>query len=180
MKVSNARTAGNYITKYLSKEHKEWNHRMKATRNLGLNTLRAALHQFDQSIVEALTWRAPNSNMNLSLIKTHMVPLGLLRSVAKRQLYLMKFKARQLDFKELITSNCSTYMKMLSSVRSGQRPDRMDSSEFYDWVSDFLPVQKGYSDTKAIIANVAIGTIFPRDKSRVFPTKIGANNIGYS
>jgi hypothetical protein len=179
MKVSTPRTSGFYITKYLSKEHKEWHHRMKATRNLGINTLRAALSQLDQMTVEALTWRAPSSTTNLFLMRIHMVPLGLLRSVAKRQLYLMKFRQKQLTLSELITSNSSTFTKMLSSVRSGARPDRMDSSQFYDWVSQLLPEQIGYSDTKALIANTFIGTIFPREKLRVKSIKIGANEIGH-
>ena len=52
MKISIPRVAGHYITKYLSKEHKEWHHRMKATRNLGMKTLKAETEGFNAIVKE--------------------------------------------------------------------------------------------------------------------------------
>lgn len=178
MKVSTPRIAGSYITKYLSKEHKEWHHRMKATRNLGMNTLKRKLRELPPVVVEALTWRAKESSLNLSLMRTHSVPLGLLRSLAKQEHYLNQFRSRQLDLKTLLTVNTEIFIKMLSSARLGARPDRMDSSEFYDWVGKLLPDQIGYSRQRLITAHAALSTTFKPEKNVVQHVKIGGNNIG--
>ena len=178
MKVSTQRTAGQYITKYLSKEHKEWHHRMKATRNLGMKRLKQLLQETDQKVVEALTWRAFQSTLNLILMQTHTVPLGLLRSVAKQQSYLNKFKSNQMDLRELLSSNSGVFMKMLMSVKNGARPDRMDSSEFYDWVGKLLQGQKDYCKTRQLVAHTYIGTEYPPVKRIRNHVKIGGNEIG--
>ena len=177
MKVSVPRTAGAYITKYLSKEHKEWHHRMKATRNLGMMRLRQKLKTMNVSEIEALTWRAKSSSMNISLMTTHSVPLGLLRSEAKRQNYLNRFRLKLMDLRELLASNYGIFSKMLWSVRNGQRPDRMDSQQFYDWVGRLLPGVKGYSDMRLLAAHANIAMDFPRNKKNIKPVKIGANEI---
>ena len=180
MKISVPRTAGLYITKYLAKEHREWHHRMKATRNLGMRKLRQTLESLDETMIEALTWRAENSNTNLSLMTIHSCPLGLLRSEAKRRSYLLRFRSNRLDLKTLLTSNSGIFNRMLSSVTNGARPERMDSFQFFDWVGEFLPVQKGYSRTKQIIAHTYLASIFPPDKNRVQHTNLGGNEIGHS
>ena len=180
MKVSVPRTAGYYITKYLSKEHKEWHHRMKATRNLGMVTLKRTIAMLDQTVVEALTWRPKKSSTNISLMMIHSVPLGLVRSEAKRRNYLLRFRRNQLDLMELLKPNYEIFKKMLCSVRSGVRPDRMDSSDFYDWVGQHLPDPRGYSRTRLLAAHTYLSITFPVDKSRVNHTKIGGNDIGHT
>ena len=180
MRINTARSAGHYITKYLSKDHKEWHHRMKATRNLGMTKLKSLLRIVDPMVVEALSWRPIDSKSNLSLSQIHSVPLGLVRLEAKRQNFLNRFRSKRLDLKELIKPNFNVFSGMLQSVRNGDRPDRMDSSEFYDWVSEHLPDQRGYSRTRILIAHTLLGTVFPRLDMRIEHVKIGANKIGYS
>ena len=180
MAVSTARVAGHYITKYLSKEHKEWHHRVKSTRNLGMTRLKMILRTMNPRIVEPLAWRPKKSNLNNLLMRTHIVPLGLLRSEAKRMDYLNKFRERQLDIQILLQNNYGIFNRMLSSVRSGARPERMDSSEFYDWVGKHLPEIKGYCETRLIAAHTAIASFFPPERRQILPVKIGANDIGYS
>ncbi len=180
MKVSTPRTAGAYITKYLSKEHKEWHHRMKATRNLGMNKLIGVIATMSPTVVEALTWRAISSNLNCSLIRTTSVPQGLMRSIAKRQHYLTKFRRGQLELTEVLQSNFGLFTRMLKSVQSGMRPERMDSSAFFDWVGGLLPVQKGYSKERQIAANCALAISFPMEQKITKHIKIGANERGYT
>ena len=181
MKVSVPRVAGAYITKYLSKEHKEWHHRMKATRNLGMQKLKAMLEMLEQTTIEALSWRPEKSSLNRSLMMTHTVPLGLLRSEAKRMNYFRKYRDCRLDLRDLLNVNSSVFNRMLWSVQDGQRPDRMDSSEYFDWVGRLLPAERGYSKYRQIAAHVAVAAYFPPEESRVFNhVKIGANNFGYS
>jgi hypothetical protein len=180
LKVSVPRVAGFYITKYLQKGHKEWKHRMKATRNLGMNRLKKVISRLSQEKVEALTWRPENSDLNLSLTRTHSAPLGLVRSLAKQRLYLLKFLQNQMDLKMLLTSNSDAYKMMLSSVRSGARPDRMHSSEFFDWIGQFLPEEEGYCRDKLIKAHSSLVLYFPPQSRDVNHVKIGANKRGYT
>ena len=176
MKVSTARVAGSYITKYMSKDFKEWQHRMKATRNLGMNRIQKIISILPMVQLEALSWRAESSELNHSLMMIHTVPLGLIRRLAKTQIYYLKYKERQLDIRECLTSNSGIFTKMLNSVRAGARPERMLSSEFYDWVSQFHPDQKGYCRYRQIAAHAALGKDFPIVK-RVKHRKLGANVI---
>ena len=177
MKVSTPKAAGHYITKYLAKEHREWHHRMKATRNLGMKKLRLTIQKLQLDQVEALAWRAPNSELNHSLMMTHNIPLGLVRSLAKRQVFLIKYMHNQLDLTELLQSNSQIFTRMLMSVRSGIRPDRMDSCQFYDWVSQLLPAQKGYCEKRQLSAHLELGKYFPHIAKRVKSVKQGANDI---
>ena len=139
MKVSVPRVAGAYITKYLSKEHKEWHHRMKATRNLGMVKLKQIVAQMSLETATALSWRPLKSDTNYSVMMIHSVPIGLLRQLAKQQVFLIQYKHGLLGLKTLLRSNLGVFQKMLMSVKDGARPDRMDSMDFYDWVGQFLP-----------------------------------------
>ena len=177
MKVSTTRVAGVYITKYLSKEYKEWHHRMRATRNLGVVRLKKIIKQMLPTVVEALTWRAESSSLNNSLMMTHTVPLGLLRSEAKQINFLNMYKAKRLDLTRLLRSNYGIFSKMLWSVRNGQRPDRMDSSDYFDWVGRLLPAQEGYCKKKLIAAHCAIANYYPVERRMPPPTKLGGNEI---
>lgn len=177
MKVRVPRVAGNYMMKYLSKEHKEWHHRVKATRNLGMKRLKHLLKMMNPSIVEALSWRPEKSSLNISLMKIHSVPQGLMRLEARRQNFFHKYHHNQLDFKDLITSNTAIFTRMLQSVEGGARPDRMNSSDFYDWVGAHQVVPKEYSEPRLIAAHVEMARYYPPDKMRVNAVKIGANQI---
>ena len=167
MKVRTPRAAGAYVTKYMSKEHKEWHHRMKCTRNLGMTRLKAALRKMETSVVEALTWRPENSELNHSLMRIHTVPLGLMRSIAKQEHFYRLYIEKQLDLKTLLTSNYGVFSDMLKSVRSGIRPERMDSHQFYDWVQSLLPEERGYCKKRQIAAHCALSSLFPRVVKRV-------------
>lgn len=175
MKVSTPRVAGAYITKYISKDFKEWHHRMKATRNLGMQRIKRVISTLPMNQLEALSWRAPNSELNHSLMTIHSVPLGLLRSLTQSQIYYRKYINRELDIQSLLASNSGIFTQMLKSVQSGARPERMRSSEFYDWVARFLPDPKGYCKYRQIAAHTALSKDFPLVKRRVEHTKIGGN-----
>ena len=179
MKVAPPRIAGIYITKYLTKEHKEWHHRMKCTRNLGLTKVRNLINKLTLDQAISLTWRAETSASNLSLMKIHSAPLGLIRSLAKRKVFLEKYRLNRLDLTELITSSYPTFSRMLSSVRAGVRPDRMHSSEFFDWLGQYLPEQTGYSEKKLLRVHWLLAEHFPPEKDKHNHVKIGGNNIGY-
>jgi hypothetical protein len=173
------RVVGAYITKYLQKEFKEWNHRVKATRNLGLQRLKATIAKLTLDQAMALSWRAKTYSLNLSVLKIHTVPQGLVRQLAKQQVYFRQFQSGQLDSTTLLKINESVYTKMLSSVRNGVLPYRMRSQEFYEWVVALLPDQSGYSDEKFVQAQHILADYWPPPPPPTKRVSQGGNNIGH-
>lgn len=181
MRIAPAYVAGAYITKYLQKEHKQWKHRMKATRNLGMTRLKSIMRQLPEQVIEALSWRPEKSSTNTSLMTIHSVPLGLLRSEAKQIHFYNQWRARRLDFQDLTRNSSESFRKMLISVQAGARPHRMSSSDFYEWVSKHLPDQKGYSKSRLLAAHALMAGFYPRRKSTPKDhTQLGGNQIGYT
>ncbi len=178
--IGRPRMAGQYITKYLTKDHKEWTHRVKATRNLGLVTLKKVISHLHPTTIKELTWRSKTSSQNQCLQKIHCVPLNLIRSIAKPKNYYHQLKSGTLDYHNALNRNYATYTKMLDNVRNGDRPDRMDSNQFYDWLSLCLPDLEEYSEKKHKKAHEVFREIFPPDIIRVKSIKIGANQIGHT
>ena len=175
-----ARTAGFYVTKYLSKEFKEWQHRMKATRNLGMHRLHQVLWNLQPKEVEALSWKPRSSALNHSVMKIHSVPLGLLRYASKTQHYWHQWQTKSLDIHQQLQSNFDSFSRMLRSARDGTRPDRMPLPEFYDWAVQFLPEPDGYCEDRLLIAHAKLAHYFPPGKSRHKHTSQGGQNIGHT
>ena len=162
--------AGWYLTKYMQKGLKEWKHRMRATRGLGLTKLRDLLYHLPPETTEALSWRPQSSALNHSLSLTHSVPNGLLRSEAKRMTFFNQYLSGQLDLRRQMTPNYAPFIAMLRSVQNGARPDRMPSQQFYDFLTQHLPVQSGYCEKRLTEATVEISHRFPRLVTRAQPT----------
>ena len=154
--------AGFYLTKYMQKERKEWKHRMRATRALGLTRLRSLLHMLPPATVEALTWRPHNKEQHHSVNLIHSVPLALTRCEAKRMNYYNQFRFGLLDTKRELQQKCKPFLQMLKSVKDGARPDRMPLTDFYDWLSQHLPDEKGYCSERLVEAHETFIHHFPR------------------
>lgn len=178
MKVAPADYAGEYLIKYLQKDHKEWQHRVKATKNLGMNRLYQTIKSMKQDQVEALTWRPARASTAFFLSKTHTVPLGLVRSIAKRVNFYNQFRYNTLDYNDLMMVKQKPFIKMLKSVHDGARPDRMPFAEFYDFISRHLNVQIGYCEIRLAEAHEIVAQNFRRLKQNSKPVKIGGNKVG--
>ena len=152
--------AGLYVAKYLDKEDKVWTHRVKATRGLGLDRLLSWLRTAHLRKVEALTWRPLTYSLNTLVTTIHTVPLGLLRSLAKQELFCRRWVSNLLDFRKLLQPNCDSFGAMLKSVQDGARPLRMRSKAFYEWVTSHLPVPDGYCEDRYKRASVSLGVEF--------------------
>lgn len=180
VKIGTPRQSGGYVTKYLGKDHKEWRHRVKATRNLGKHKLLKLMQTLPAGTVEALTWRPLLSSQNHLVKMTHTVPLGLLRRTAKQERFFRDFRERSMDLKTLISKATVGFQRMLGSVRAGVRPERMPLPEFYDWVSAHLPATTGYCDKRLIEAHELLRELFPVDRRTPERVSIGGNVSGYT
>ena len=150
MPVAPINAAGAYLTKYLQKDHKEWLHRLKATRNLGLTRIKNLIKSMTLQQCKALTWRPKTSQSSHSLKTIHIVPLGLVRQIAKQVNFVNHYRQNLLDLKTLTMQRSKPYIRMLRSARGGARPDRMPFQGFYDWVSELLPEETEYCDSQLL------------------------------
>lgn len=173
--IGTPRQSGGYLCKYMGKDHKEWRHRTKATRNLGRTRLIQTIKSLTDQQVEALTWRPSTYSLNHSLKTIHTVPLGLLRQLAKQEHYLRQFRRNRLDLKTLTKKSSETFQNMLQNVLAGTRPDRMDSQQYYDWVGQFLPAVDGYCDQRLIGAHKKLSDTFPINHTRIKRITIPGN-----
>lgn len=179
MNVGGPQVAGLYIIKYLSKEFREWKHRTKATRNLGLTRLRETIRQLTDEQIEALTWRPSTFGLNLTLSMIQSVPIGLMRSIAQRENFYRKYRSNRHSDKTLLQSNTETFIALQSSVRAGVRPDRMPSAVFYDWLGQYLPVPNGYSDQRLLDVYTLLAGQFPPIRNHK-TKKLGGTNYGFT
>ena len=180
IKIRDVRAVGAYVMKYMQKDKRIWHHRMKCTRNLGMNRLQKILMNQSQKTLEALSWKPNNSKQHHLVSLTHSVPIGLVTSQAKRMLFWDRYRKKQLVLKQLMKTNYGHFKRMLKSVRDGARPDRMHSAQLYDWVIQHLPDQKVYCKDRILEAHKLLSAEFPRIRHKVEPVVIGANEIGYT
>ena len=167
----------NYVIKYLQKEHQEWHHRVKATRNLGMKRLKEQMTLMTSEKLEALSWRPKNYGQHHLVTTIHSVPLGLMRCIAKQIIFARQLERSQLDLRTLLNSNKGIFMEMLRSVRNGARPHRMLSQDCYDWVCRHLPAEKGFCEKRFLEAHRTLKRIYPPDKRIQNQIILGANNI---
>lgn len=181
IQIKSVAACGNYVMKYMQKDKKVWQHRMKATRNLGMNRIIQKIKSMPTETVKALTWRPKCSSHLHSVSLIHSVPIGLVRSIAKRVNFWNNLRQKQLDLSSVMKTNYGHFSRMQRSVLDGARPDRMPSQEFYDWVAKFLPDETGYCEKKLLEAHALLRGDYPRPRySEPIHIAIGANNIGHS
>ena len=180
IKINPVGAVGNYVTKYMQKGTKVWNHRMKCTRNLGLAKIHRVINSIEMKDLVPLSWKPKTGSQLHSVSLIHSVPQGLLRSIARRRIFSIRWENRLLELTDLMKTNYGHYSRMLKSVRDGARPDRMHSLEFYDWVQKFLPEEKEYCETRMKNAHELLREKFPVPVIKVQPIVQGGNNIGFT
>lgn len=134
-------SVGAYLAKYLSKEKKQWNHRVRATRNIGMSRVNQLIKALTSKEIDALVVRCRTYSQSLTLSMTSSVPIGLLRSKAKREKYMREFK--NLTLKELIIPKQNAFLEMQRSVEAGQRPTRLGSMDCWNWLQTVIRDQSG-------------------------------------
>ena len=143
-----ARASGSYFGKYMGKEHKEWHHRMKASRGYGMRRLQAVADQWSLTTSLALLER-PGSNLERNTADKCSVPLSMVRQLARLSLISkagMTSSGRRLLRRTLWTAPRSdAYSAMVKSVEDGHDPWSMDGEARFDWLLDVLPPEGSVS-----------------------------------
>jgi hypothetical protein len=180
IKINPVEAVGNYVTKYMQKGHKAWKHKMKCTRNLGMDRLNQLIKSLPMQVLTPLSWKPEKYSTHHTVTLIHSVPPALIRLAAKRRILEIQWEEKSAALKDLMKTNYGVYIEMLSSVRDGARPERMHSGEFYDWVQQFLPDQNGYCEKTLLAAHEEFSYDFPRSRHSVMPVIIPGNQIGFT
>lgn len=157
--------AGNYLMKYLGKEHKEWRHRVKATRRLGMQRLDEALAKLPTKMLYVLSVR-PWSPMARARKMRSDVPGSVMRLAAKHELLSRLWRTRsgrrQLT-KWMTSARLDAYSTMRRSVMDGARPFAMDSVQLSTWLTEcaYHPEASVSSELEERAWNM-VEALFPR------------------
>jgi len=179
MKIRPPREAGGYFLKYLSKEKKEFSHRPKATRGIGLGRLNAYIERLDLKTAEALSWRPADYEKYFYLQLKTTVPIPFIRAKAKEQVFYLKYMLGQIDPVKEVQPAPPIYARMIKSVHAGESPHRGGSGEKYNWFSQFIDQPENYYHVAQVIAMNDLARYFPpRPNYPETFVRIGANSTG--
>ena len=150
LQLAPAAAAGGYLMKYLGKETKEWNHRVKASRGLGLRSLRALLRRQSRKWLMAAATR-PWDPTSQRLRESSSVNVGVLRREARLMLWsrIWDSPSRHRRIHRWMTrTRFDVFSRMRASVADGERPWAMDSLQQSDWLTAcaYHPAQSVSSD----------------------------------
>jgi len=161
LRINCARAAGTYLAKYMEKGDKAWLHRVKATRDLGKARLRNLLFRIPIRVLEALSWRPRTYSLSVLVQTIHSVPSVLLRSMVKQVLFCRNWDSGCGVPKSWTQASGGVFTAMRESVKAGIKPHRMCLKEFYDWVTQLLPVPDGYCEKRLPSAHLRLRFEFP-------------------
>lgn len=145
------RQSGAYVSKYLGKEHKEWSHRVKATRRLGLTRIDRLLAVLPATVLLALSKR-PATLREAATSTRSTMPTWLVRSLTMRGLISKTWATpagRKLLRRWMWTRRTfASWPAMSYSVENGQTPWSMDSEQRFAWLGGVCPPERKESFRK--------------------------------
>jgi len=140
IKLHAASAAGVYVSKYLDKDDKEWNHRVKATHRLGLVTMINWIQALPRSTLLQLARRLTTYE-NASIVRSKCsAPLRLIRMLAKRQEFYNQWVSDQ-TLTDYLNPKEKPWLKMRASLETGIQPWLMPSRERFEWLQTVLPAE---------------------------------------
>ena len=127
---------GSYCAKYMGKEDKQWKHRVKATRNLGLTNLLETIKRAPMAYLEQQATILPTFE-HLTIQTTSLsVPTRLIRRLSRLELYCREY--RSMSLRDLLSPRPKPFVAMLNSLDE-IKPWRLASRERYEWLLSVLP-----------------------------------------
>ena len=176
-KLRPAREAGRYLMKYATKECKEWNHRIKASRGLGLTRLHRVMSRLSSRRLHAAASRVPDRVM--PTMQSSSVPCSL----ARREARLMSFSrmwetvaGRQALAAWTTSEWRDAYSMMRASVQDGAAPWEMDSEHLRNWLSRTLPLDERNASSNEVqeVWSVLAG-LWPADEQIAVSPLLGVD-----
>lgn len=157
-KIGDASSVAGYIGKYMSKgETKKWNHRIKATRNLGIENLKEKLRcGASLRLLFTMTTRASDYAVSMMLQESTSIPLSLLRRISRTELLRRLHSLRTQRAKELLRKMWTKkppdfFTNMMSAARAGLKVWKQTPEWRYSLCSLMLEESKSTAHSKKSI-----------------------------
>lgn len=144
-KVGDAGSVAGYIGKYITKgATRKWNHRIKATKGLGLETLvQNVQNKCPTQILISMCQRPMDYAISMKIQQKTAIPLSLLRKISKKVLLRQLHSCNSLRAKRFLwtvwTKNPNTfYMNYINAARDGAKVWSMMPQQRYNFVTQIL------------------------------------------
>lgn len=162
LRINSPRKAGLYVGKYISKGNNlEWQHRVKATRNLGTIAIRRFCENRRVETLEPLLWRPQTFNQSLGLRAIHSCPTALVRKEAQRMLFFRGYQSKTLTLADVTPEPSVIWLMLVQKEQSGQSIRRMPSPQLFDLIVQHLPEQKGFCEKRFFRAHKKLANVSP-------------------
>jgi len=143
LKLMAPQKAGAYLTKYLQKDVRQWNHRVKATRGIGLCQIRQQIRRLQLRHLKSLTEPMPPTlshyDLRMRASTTISPPISLLTTLSQIERYRREYLSTPL--KTLLKPKPEIFSKLLVRSRPSRNttpPWQLPSPERWLWLQTSL------------------------------------------
>lgn len=175
IKIGNAANVAGYIGKYMMKgDTKKWNHRVKATKSLGLKKLRQTISSVQSLGFLSMMAFKPSKYKDWMAIQVKTnCPLHLVQKISRtvlvQRLISMSGPLAERYLMVHLTKRPNVfYTNLMKSVKNGRCPWRETSQQRYNWYSQIA----GVPDTENLFKN--FGDRYRAWLEENFPIQVGS------
>lgn len=138
IKAGGVRQAGVYMIKYMTKDDKGWNHRIRGTRGLGMGTINQVINQMPLKHLEQLAIRPPEYEVSFRSESKTTIPLWFLRRLAADELRRRKIATGEFRHSKYFQDSKTHYRQLIERAFEGERLHRLSGDEKYQVFTDVL------------------------------------------
>mgnify|MGYP000040702561 CR=1 FL=1 len=150
-----------YMAKYLSKDDREFRHRVKCPQGFGKRLILDHIENWHPNMLLRLTVRPLSADLNIRLSQIHCIPLPFLREIANKELFRRIFEYGG-DASHYLREMPSFYVDLVNSLKKRKvDPRRLSSSKFYELASAHLDQPHSYTEKELAYAHGKLADAFP-------------------
>lgn len=155
--------SGGYISKYISKSEKLWDHRMKSTQGFGFERLDKYLMQQTPETLTKLSQRPVSYGQLVNLGTIVGCPASLMRKRAKFLLNRINYQTGYLDHEENIKPSDYSWSDIMNEFYAQKvPPHRMEAKQLWETINAALPegnfseeqIKQAYSSMKEDVPKI--------------------------
>ena len=160
MELHPAGAAGGYITRYMTKGEKEYDHQAKGTVGYGYRLLDAVLEQMGTTLLVLLYQRPTAFSEAVAMSQEASLPSGILKQRAQKALFKRNFANGTLDFEYALEHRQTPYGSMMSEA-SEVSVRGMTDEDFHAFISRHVE-PSNFTDGQIKTAREILGRSFPK------------------
>lgn len=174
MKIRGIRAAGAYMVKYMTKDEREWNHRVRGTRKLGTARIEKFVKGADDWIIDQLAERPPQFDTSFAAQLKTSIPLFWVRQLVKDEQWHRQAKTGRKTLESHMADNNEIHANLIGKVYEGVRIERLTSEEKYELITECMPPPSAIYDAERYLAAVdELAKVIPADVRSVQRTSLG-------